>query len=89
MSIFATLVIWGWNKPYLELSDFPEIDMESPYNISQMQNRFWRRSVRRRRPGGGENLKMNNFSPFYVTDSTLKKLFMINKDNNVKYESVV
>ena len=24
MSIFATLVIWGWNKPYLELSDFAE-----------------------------------------------------------------
>ena len=24
MRIFGTLVIWGWSKPYLELSDFPE-----------------------------------------------------------------
>ena len=24
MRIFGTLVIWGWIKPYLELSDFPE-----------------------------------------------------------------
>ena len=24
MRIFGTLVIWGWSKPYLELSDFAE-----------------------------------------------------------------
>ena len=54
-----------------------------------MQNRFWRRSVRRRRPGGGENQKISNINPFHLTDSTLKTLFMIKKYNNIKYESVV
>ena len=66
-----------------------KIDMVSPYNKSQMQNRFWRRSVRRRRPGGGENQKISNINPFHLTDSTLKTLFMIKKYNNIKYESVV
>ena len=41
--------------------------------------------------GGGlsANHKISRFSPFYLTDSTLKTLFMIEKYNNIKYESVV